>query len=276
MKLPVLLLVGAVACGSDDKANHLPVAPSARLILEPADLTVTILNDAVITQAYRARIVDDHNLDIDVTSETPFSLHAPGYGTFAGATLSITGQGAGPTRVEASARGATGDAGLVVYVKKTVVDPGTPSAPTLFAAATDDPALAPKIVYPLDGILVPPNLGQFDVHWRNNTANTNNLFEVVMANQYVDVRLYTTGAANGTPYWTVYAPDTWYPIASSRQQLTLKVAGLDMTRPATKGTAALQHVDVTNENTQGGIYYWTTSSGSIVRYDVGKPNVAPA
>jgi hypothetical protein len=246
------------------------------VIIEPADLTVTIVNGAVITQAYTARIKDDHNVDIDVTSEAAFTLADPGYGRFAGATLSITGQGAGPTRVEASARGRTGDASLVVYVKKTVVDPATPTAPSLFAAATEDPARAPVIVYPPDRILVPPNLGQFDVHWNNNAANTDNLFEVTMANQYVDVRLYTPGVPDGTPYWTVYPPDTWYPIASSRQQLALKVAGLDRTQPATKGTAAAQHVDVTNENTQGGIYYWTSSSGSIMRYDVGKPNIAPA
>jgi hypothetical protein len=75
MKLPVLLLVGAVACGSSgDTVNHLPDAPMARLIVEPADLTVTIVNDTVITQAYTARITDDHNLDIDVTSETTFAL----------------------------------------------------------------------------------------------------------------------------------------------------------------------------------------------------------
>jgi hypothetical protein len=276
MKLPVLLLAGAVACGGDDKIHHLPDAPPARLIVEPADLSVAILNDVAVAQAYTARITDDHGNEVDVTAETAFSLHDATYGAFTGATLSVTGQGAGPTRVEATARGVTGDTGLVVFVKKTIVDPALPAAPDLFGLATEDAALAPKIVYPLDSILVPPNLGQFDVHWNNNLANTDNLFEVTMANQYVDVRLYTPGTANGTPYWTVFPPDTWYPIASSRQQLTLRVAGLDTTRPATKGTAAVQHVDVTNENTQGGIYYWTTSGGSIIRYDVAKPNVAPA
>lgn len=280
MKLHVVLLGGLLAaCGGDDGSGRLADAPSARLIVEPADLTVTIVNDVVVTQPYTARIVGDKGLDVDVTAETTFSLKDAAYGTFSGATLTIGGQGAGPTRVEASARGSTGDAGLTVMVKKTVVETGAPDDPAaLFAAATEDAARAPAIAYPLDGILVPPNLGQFDVHWRNN-ALANNLFEVTMANDYVDVRLYTTGlpVSNPTPYWSVFAPEVWYPIASSRQQLTLKVAGLDTAAPTTKGTAAAQHVDVTNENAQGGIYYWTTSGlAGIWRYDVSKPATPPA
>lgn len=280
MKYVTVVLCGLVACGGSDHVGHLPDAATAQLVVEPADLSVNIIDNAVVTQPYTAHITDARGDTIDVTQETVFALRDPGYGNFAGATLTITGQGAGPTRVEATARGVTGDAGLVVNVKRTIVDPTSPGdAASLFAAATEDPALAPEIAYPLDGILVPPNLGQFDVHWRNDTANTDNLFEVTMANQYLDIRLYTTGLApvNAQPFWTAFAPDTWAPIASSRQQLSLRVAGLDTAHPGTKGTAAGQHVDVTNENTQGGIYYWTTSGlAGIWRYDVSKPDVPPA
>ena len=304
MKLYVVLLGGLLACGSHDNLGRLPDAPplsppdaapdaspdapdarpAAHLIIEPPDVAVTVVNDAVVTQAYTARLVDEQGTSIDVTPETTFALHDPAYGSFSGATLFVTGQGAGPVRVEATARGQTGDTGLTVMVKKTIVDPGGPAEldpPALFAAAQEDPARAPAIAYPLDQILVPPNLGQFDVHWRNNAAGgaSNNLFEITLANPYVDVRLYTTGLdpRNPQPFWTVFQPQTWYPIASSRQQLTLTVAGLDTAQPATKGSAAAQRVDVTNENAQGGIYYWTTSGlAGIWRYDVSKPEVPPA
>jgi len=297
MRLYVVLLGGLLACGGDDQAGHLadappsvppdaavdaaPDAPSLQLIIEPPEVAATVVNDAVVTQAFTARIVDDHGVSVDVTAETTFSVPDPAYGSFTGATLTVTGQGAGPTRIEGSARGVRSSAGLTVRVQKTIIDPtGPTTAPELFAAATEDPARAPAIAYPLDQILVPPNLGQFDVHWRNTAGGvTNNLFEVTMANPYVDVRLYTTGLApqNAQAFWTVYQPETWYPIASSRQQLTLTVAGLDTAQPATKGTAAAQHVDVTNENAQGGIYYWTTSGlAGIWRYDVSKPAVPPA
>ena len=280
MKFYVVLLCGLTACGDSSNGRHLPDAAVARILVEPADISVNIVDSAAVMQPYTAHIVDDKGLDVDVTGETTFTLHDANYGSFDGATLTVTGQGAGPTRVVASARGQSGDTGLTVFVKSTITDPAAPGdAVTLFGNATEDATLAPSIVYPLDKILVPPNLGQFDVHWNNNTANTDNLFEVTMANQYVDIRLYTTGlaATNPQPFWTAFPPNAWYPIASSRQQLTLRVAGLDQTKPATKGTAATLHVDVTNENSQGGIYYWTTSClAGIWRYDVGHPETAPA
>ena len=280
MKFHVVLFCGLAACGDGSNVHQLPDAQAARITIQPADISVNIVDNAVVMQPYTAHILDDKGLDVDVTAETTFTLHDVGYGQFDGATLTVSGQGAGPTRVEASARGRTGDTGLTVYVKSTIVDPAAPGdAATLFGSAAEDAARAPSIVYPLDKILVPPNLGQFDVHWSNNTANTDNLFEVTMANQYVDIRLYTTGLAaqNPQPFWAAYPPAAWYPIASSRQQLTLKVAGLDKLNPATKGTAASLHVDVTNENAQGGIYYWTTSGlAGIWRYDVGHPETPPA
>lgn len=196
------------------------------------------------------------------------------YGNWAAATLSVTGQGAGPTRVQASARSAVGDTGLVVYVDQTLVDPGVdPGTPDLFDNATDDPALAPTVVYPPNNILVPPNLGQFDVHWRSQNTN---VFRVRMTNEYVDVKRYTVGDDANQPFWTVLQPSQWYPIASSREQLALEVSGLNTGDPTKKGTAATQSVDVTNEDAQGGIYYWTTSfPQGIYRYDIATPEVAP-
>ncbi|HEY0253392.1 MAG TPA: hypothetical protein VGC41_17780, partial [Kofleriaceae bacterium] len=118
-----------------------------------------------------------------------------------------------------------------------------------------------------------------DVHWTNNPAtNTANVFRSEIANQYIDVKLYTTGIqTDGSPFWDQYAPDAWFPIASSKQQLTLAVAAMNTADPSKKGTSASQHVDVTNENARGGIYYWTSSNGAAVwRYDIAAPDIAPA
>ncbi len=241
---------------------------------------VTIVDGQPVTQAYTATMVAPDGKKTDVTAQTTFQIDAS-YGQFSGDTVKVSGQGAGPTKVYAIATDVSGEATLTVFVKQAIVDPtAPPNSEGLFNAATEDAALAPAIAYPLDHILVPPNLGQFDVHWRNTaTSGGNNLFQVTMSNQYVDVRLYTTGldAVNPQPFWTLFQPLVWYPIASSRQQLDLKVAGLNTAAPGTKGTTGAQKVDVTNENAQGGIYYWTTSSpAGIWRYDVAKPTQPPA
>lgn len=240
---------------------------------------VTVVNGQVVTQAYTATLIAPDGKKQDVTASASFAIDAS-YGSFAGDTVTVSGQGAGPTKVYASANNVTGETTLYVYVKRAIVEPGTPpGAEALFDAATENPALAPTIAYPLDHILVPPNLGQFDVHWQNSTTGaSNNLFQVTMANQYVDVRLYTTGldAVSPAPFWTIFQPLVWYPIASSKEQLDLKVSGLNTAAPGMKGTTAAQKVDVTNENAQGGIYYWTTSQPpGIWRYDVGKPTQPP-
>ena len=134
---------------------------------------------------------------------------------------------------------------------------------------------------------MPPNLGQFDVHWSNNPVTAYDptkkadIFQVEMANQYVDVVLYTTGTAGvndepgSQPFWAIFDSADWYPIASSRQQLQFHVTGMHLSDPTKKGTAASQKVDVTNEDARGGIYYWTTSSPQgIYRYDVATPEIA--
>lgn len=263
------------ACGDDGyhRPGDGPDLPTIRV--EPPDAEVTIINGAAVAKTYTATLVDPNGTERDITGEATFSLRDPRYGTFASASLTVTGQGAGPTRVIASFSGITGETGLTVFVKQTIVDPDVPpTTPGMFDTATEDASLAPVIAYPLDRILVPPNLGQFDVHWRQATAN---VFELRMSNRYLDIKRYTNGDDPNQPYWTVFQPAQWYPIASSREQLTLAVAGMNAADPTKKGTAAAQRVDVTNEDAQGGIYYWSTSGQpGIWRYDVGKPEIPPS
>jgi hypothetical protein len=268
-------LVCALAACGDDGFHRPPPGPDLPTIrVEPPDVTVTVVNGATIAKAYTATLVQPDGTESDISTQAQFSLRDARYGSFASAMLSITGQGAGPTRVIASFNGVTGDTGLTVYVKQTLVDPDVdPGTPGMFEGAADDPALAPQIAYPLDRILVPPNLGQFDVHWRATTAD---VFELQMSNQYLDIKRYTNGDDPNQPFWTVFQPAQWYPIASSREQLALKVTGMSSSMPGKKGTAPVQHVDVTNEDAQGGIYYWSTSGQpGIWRYDVGKPENPP-
>lgn len=269
----VAVAVLCAACGDKDKVNHLPDAPGIAIRVDPPDLSFTIVNGAAITQAYTATFVEPDGTERDVTNQAVFTLSSPMYGTFANNTLSIGGLGSGPVRVVATTEGVSGDTGLTVYVKSTIIDADIdPSIPPLFPGAADDPALAPQLAYPLDNILVPPNLGQFDVHWRQSAAD---VFEVQMSNQYVDIKRYTNGDDPGQPFWMVFEPLQWYPIASSRLQLTLSVTGMNSADPTKKGTTS-QHIDVTNEDTRGGIYYWSTyPTQGIWRYDVATPTVAP-
>jgi hypothetical protein len=266
------VMMTAAGCGGD-RIRQLPDAGSSATIrVDPPAAQVTVINGQPVAQAYTATLVQPDGAEQDVTSSAVFSLEEVRYGTFAGPMLTVSGQGAGPVRVTAVYQTLSGEAQLTVRVKDTIVDPDVPpDLPGVFDSAAEDPALAPEVVYPLDRILVPPNLGQFDVHWRQATAN---FFEVRMSNQYLDIRRYTNGDDPAQPYWMAFQPAQWYPIASSREQLTLRVTGMVAGAPAKKGTSTLQYVDVTNEDTQGGVYYWaTTSPAGIWRYDIAKPTM---
>jgi hypothetical protein len=261
------------ACGSNDKGDPVPMS----LLIEPADASFTITNGVPVKQDYKVTVVYSDGNKVDVSQTARLELRDPQYGGFARTQLELTGLGAGPTRVLATVESLTGDTGLTIYVKKTIVDPGLPDTlPGQFESATETPGLAPTIQYPADKVLVSPNIGTFDVHW--TTANTN-VFQLRMHNEFIDVRRYTTGLTPPTneQFWTAFAPSEWFPIASTKTQLKLELAAMSTNDPTKKGTAGTQQVDVTNENIRGGIYYWTTTDpASILRYDVEKPEVPPS
>ncbi|MDB4959136.1 MAG: tolB protein precursor [Myxococcales bacterium] len=267
-----LALLFVIACGPTNRGGDNP-PPVSHLEVAPPDLSVTVINNAAVIQGYTATLVDPDGNRSDVTSTVQFTLANASFGAWNGASLTVTGGGAGPTRIVATDGTVTGDTGLTVYVKGSRNDGAVPpNADQLFAGATETAGHAPTIAYPGDGILVPPNLGDFDVHWRDNSGN--NLFEITLANQYVDLRIYKASA--GTAF-TTYSPVEWYSLASPRTQLALTVAGLNTASPTTKGTSGAQHVDVTNEIVQGGMYYWTTQpTQGIYRYDMSTPSVPPS
>lgn len=252
------------AVGDDDVQGTIEVAPE--------DVVVTVVDNQAVPQAYTATLVDLEGNRSDVTDRVVFSAADPATGTWSGATIQISGGVAGHTRVIASLGEAHGDTGLEIHVRGSRSDGTTPpNAGALFDAATESAAKRPAIAYPANEILVPPNLGALDVHWRDTASN--NLFEVSLKNEFVDLRIYKSGTASA---FTAFTHAEWYALASSRQRLTLAVSGMNSASPSTKGTVT-QTIDVTNETVNGGVYYWATApSQGIYRYDMATPGTAPS
>src|SRR5262249_34462495 len=150
-----------IACGPAGRGDD-QNPPVAHIEVTPPDVMVTITNSVAMTQPYTATLVDADGNRSDVTGQVVFTLANPAFGQWAGATLTITGAGAGPTRVVATDGNVQGDTGLTVFVNGVRND-GTapPNAADLFDAAVETAGRAPTIAYPTDGILVPPNLGEF-------------------------------------------------------------------------------------------------------------------
>ncbi len=249
-------------------------AAVATIQISPANATLTVTDGQPQTQAYTATLVAVDGTMTDVTADATFTIADSTFGSFTGTTATVSGGNAGVTQVQASAQGATGSTPLTVITHASRVEGSAPAnAESIFGSATQATTGGPTLVYPADGVLAPPNLGAFDVHW---TDTTHNVWAVEIAGEYADLTIYTTGQAGGS-FWTATTPTEWATLAGSKSELTLTVTGLNTATPTTKATSATQHIEVTNEQMAGGVYYWTTTSPQgIFRYDMTNPAVAPA
>lgn len=264
------LCLGAIACGPEGGSGDDDVAPTGTLKIEPAEVTLEVVNGAPVLQDYTATLIDQDGDSRDVTGETTFIVTGTAFGTFTGPQLTVRGIAAGRTEVRGTLSEITGSAQLTVRVKGTRIESGPANAPDLFGAAAEGATPVPLLAYPDDRAVVPPNLGELDVHWRD-TAN-NDLFEVALKNEFVDVRIYKQGSG---ALWTVYLPHEWQQVASAHEPMTVTVAGLRTASPATKGTSPARTLDVTKDELRGGIYYWATNGSGILRYDAETPTVPP-
>ena len=155
----------ALACGpggsgdddDDDDDGRGDAAPPGSLIVAPGDVTLSVEGGVAATQAYSVTLVGDDGSEQDVSDEAALTLDDPRLGSFGGNVLTTATDAAGRTKVRASARGKTGPADLMVHLTHIIVVGDAPDdAADLFDGAAGD-GIAPSIVYPSGGIIVPPN-----------------------------------------------------------------------------------------------------------------------
>jgi hypothetical protein len=152
--------------------------------------------------------------------------------------------------------------------------PAIPSDPGSQFTGTDGATLAPKLVYPNDGVLLPPNMRQFEVHFLPG-SKTGELYEISLLSDFSEYRGYTRCYADPKKFLAgacVFEidPDTLDVIAESNRGIapvTLTVRGTD--EKGSVGSSASFGVQFAAERVDGAIYYWTTSDPAprIMRFD---------
>jgi WD40-like Beta Propeller Repeat len=264
-----------MACGSAPKHNGTD-GGAATLSIAPATATLEVINGVAATQDYTATLTAADGSTTDVTDQVSFLIGDTAIGYFDHQTLTAPGTGAGLTQVEASLSGLQATAQVKVLVKGSRVDPSAPgNAPDLFGGAATDPTKVVSVVYPPDQVIVPQNLGDFEVHWTDGSGD--DLYEITLHTDYVDLRLYTAAGATG---WAAYLPAEWSSAAHNAKNLEVIVRGLSTADPTKAGISPTTTVNLTNDELQGGIYYWAaaTSNGApegIWRHDMSKPGEPP-
>jgi hypothetical protein len=275
--LAICAFAVAAACGGSSSGDF--DEDNATLKLEPAASEHLILNGVNPEQAYTAVLVDPNGNMRDVTAETSFYVESS-FGAFNGPTLTI--HAPGKSTVSALWSDKTGTAQVLARLKSTRVaddpmnpnDDVPPNAPDLFASGTEDPARAPTLVYPAEGVTMPRNIGDFEAHW---TDANNDVFEVSLQSEFADIRVYVAGG-NGAgggprPSWFAFTPTEWSYAVASQNTVNYQVRGISTAMPGVIGSAPARIVRLTNEAMEGGVYYWAAAGADygIFRHDVAKP-----
>ncbi len=190
--------------------------------------------------------------------------------------VTTTGTAGGAVTIVAAVGDSSAQATLLVKNVFIGADPGTagagvpPDAATIVSGAATDPSRAPQLVYPNDGVLVPPNLGGIEIHFSPGKQNT--LFEVNLAGDLSEVHAFIRCASPAGVKGCVYLPDPtlWNALAGAnagRGPVTVTVTGTDDAGTAA-GTSGPVKVRFAKDAIQGALYYWTTSGNTaIVRWD---------
>ncbi|HVU50433.1 MAG TPA: hypothetical protein VHL80_07085 [Polyangia bacterium] len=270
------LAAAAGACRRDLVVGRSAEAP---LRIEPALAMVSIEDGAPATARFKAFAGDVEVTEDAATAWT--SDNAPLASVDATGTATTGTRFGGETTIRVTREGATASARLRVrFVLQASVPPGAgapalPPAPAQAFAGPADATRAPELVYPNDGVLLPPNLFEIEVHFRPGAA-ANTLFEVGFANALTDVRAYTRCAPVGDAIdpGCLYAPtrEVWTGLAETNRgadPLTLTVRATDDAGAGVGGSRA-QTLRFAPADVRGALYYWTTSQGSaIMRWNFG-------
>jgi hypothetical protein len=142
----------------------------------------------------------------------------------------------------------------------------------------EDAARAPLLVYPNDGVLLPPNLQRLAVHFEPGVAE-NTLFEVAFVTGAVELRYYVRcGEQIDNGCVLEIDQDSFRLLADSNregEEVKLQVRGTDDEGHAV-GASVEQTLTFARTDVRGALYYWrTTEPVGIMRADFTAPNIAP-
>jgi hypothetical protein len=276
--------------------NANPCVAPASLAITPSSAAPNVSVGTPFTQTFSVTATYANSSTADVTAQSFLSLSSNAIGTLSGATFTWGGVTGGQVTVNAKTCGVTASTTLSLKLTATfgpgggdggVGDAG--SAPATFgnAGTSSNVMCNPTLVYPPDGILLPPNTNVIEVHFLPGSGPPpNTQFEVSFENAVTDVRIYTT-CVGSTPDQGMplnggcvfeLSPAEWDYVAKTNADgdpVTVKVRGLGCDG-ANAGASATRAISFAKEDLVGTLYYWAsmrigmnTFSGGVFRYDFG-------
>jgi hypothetical protein len=253
-----------------------PAIPGLTMLrVEPATADVSVSPGMPASQQFRAIGIMTGGREEDVTARVAWSVDRVNLVPSVAGGLATTTDKTGGTALVKAASGTLASTGTlrIKFSAVNIADgaganPPIPASPGNTFGGANDAARAPELVYPNAGVLLPPNLNGVEVHFRAGSG-MNTLFEIAFANAVTDVKVYTRCVTlqDGCVYKPT--PAVWSQIAETNRgtgPVTVTVRGTDDGGTAVGKSASIDLV-FSKEDIRGGLYYWSTTLRSILRWD---------
>jgi hypothetical protein len=244
------------------------------LRIVPEDAVLAIVNDKPVEQAYQALGKFADGSERDVTAATEFNVNDPWVGLFKGNVFTSASVRGGKTTLTAQIGPVGASTSVTVVYRRVFFGQDIPTdTDQKFDKASSDSGRAPSLVYPPDGVLIPPNLLEMEFQWTAGLGN--DLFEVALQNDGTDVRFYTKCNPVGSGCGFIPDEASWKVLVTTfkgQDAAKVTVRGTDSATLGAVGVSETRSMAVAEEDILGGLYYWNASSGNIIRYDFGKAN----
>jgi hypothetical protein len=249
-----------------------------KLRIEPPEASVTITKAMGAELPFKAIGTFKGNKEKDVTADVLW--RGEPFGTLNVTKGLASTKSPGQKQILATSGSVRAMAKLNVKLVEVLNDPAVgmplPANPgAIFAGAAADDTKKPDIVYPNDGVLLPPNLFGIEFHFRPTSA-AYKLFEVRFESPNLDLKVYTRCTQPAGVSGCIFQTDTevWRYLTDAQRGLdpvSVTVRGSDEAG-TTAGTSAPIKVQFSSADLLGAVYYWTTTEPTgIMRWDFGNP-----
>jgi hypothetical protein len=244
-----------------------PQGPALTAIdVSPRDVTLYVSSSSTGMQDFTALGHYSDGSTQDLTQLVAWTIEEPSLGAFpSNAHLLTSSLRGGRTTVNATSGTIDGTASVTVIIRDDHVAPGAPSDAAARFGGGSDPSRAPTLVYPAEGVMLPPNLGTMEFQWQTQAGT--DLYDLHFSSPYLDLHIYT----NTDRYSPTAQEWLWLAETHRGAELTYSVRATALAGGGV-GETAVRHARFAGMDVKGGLYYWSATSADtegIWRFDFG-------
>lgn len=273
--LVVLALLSG--CAQRPTANPPDAIPldanvASTLVVRLAQNRLDVVNGVAATASFEVFVQTGDGQQTNVTSTSDSGVVPAQLGSAGAGVLTATGARGGNGTLNVQYLGLSAQVPFSVHINAQLPGTADPSVVALFGAATLDTSAMITIAYPPAAAVIPPNLGEMEVHWID--AVNHDVYQLAFESEFVQLTTYVNRL--GTNNYNVLTPAQWALLGTGAPGAgTVRVRGLATASPLTYAQQE-QAITIASSEVKGGIYFWNTNEAAIMRYDMSAQATPPA